>query len=211
MNTKLGLALIAAFATAVPASAQLSTTDRIRDRIIIATGGRVDSRTGEVRTGSDARRDGAVRNRSTRVPPGHLPPRGMCRVWVDGVPPGQQPPVTSCAQAEQDRLRYGASARVIYGDRESFRGRGNGKFRDRERRECQLRDAVVIDGRVVDVCSDDNARGNRRGRDAGRRIDHDDEDSDDEDSDDDDRRDKLSKAEKERMKAARKAAKRNGR
>jgi len=25
------------------------------------------------------------------VPPGHLPKRGQCRVWIPGVPPGRQP------------------------------------------------------------------------------------------------------------------------
>lgn len=32
------------------------------------------------------------------VPPGHLPPPGECRVWVPGVPPGQQRhPARSCS------------------------------------------------------------------------------------------------------------------
>ena len=31
-----------------------------------------------------------------RVPPGHLPPAGQCRVWVPGRPPGQQAPAGSC-------------------------------------------------------------------------------------------------------------------
>src|SRR5688500_9828302 len=30
------------------------------------------------------------------VPPGHLPPAGLCRVWYDGVPPGHQPAPTNC-------------------------------------------------------------------------------------------------------------------
>jgi hypothetical protein len=25
------------------------------------------------------------------VPPGQMPSPGMCRVWIDGVPPGRQP------------------------------------------------------------------------------------------------------------------------
>lgn len=48
-----------------------------------------------------------------RVPPGHLPPAGMCRVWYDNVPPGRQPAPTSCRDAER---RAGRNARVIYGD-----------------------------------------------------------------------------------------------
>ena len=34
-----------------------------------------------------------------RVPPGHMPPAGMCRVWYMGRPPGHQPRPTSCARA----------------------------------------------------------------------------------------------------------------
>ncbi|HEU5049517.1 MAG TPA: hypothetical protein VFU00_04275, partial [Gemmatimonadales bacterium] len=48
-----------------------------------------------------------------KVPPGHMPPPGMCRVWVDGVPPGRQPRPTDCATA---RRQAGYNARVIYGD-----------------------------------------------------------------------------------------------
>jgi hypothetical protein len=32
-----------------------------------------------------------------RVPPGHLPDAGECRVWVDGLPPGQQARARSCS------------------------------------------------------------------------------------------------------------------
>jgi hypothetical protein len=48
------------------------------------------------------------------VPPGHRPPAGMCRIWLHGVPPGQQPEPTDCATAVRERP---ASARVIFGDR----------------------------------------------------------------------------------------------
>jgi len=37
----------------------------------------------------------------TGVPPQAYPPRGMCRVWLDGLSPSQQPPVTDCATAER--------------------------------------------------------------------------------------------------------------
>lgn len=30
------------------------------------------------------------------VPPGHLPPPGMCRVWLPDTPPGHQPKPDSC-------------------------------------------------------------------------------------------------------------------
>ena len=57
-----------------------------------------------------------------RVPPGHRPPAGMCRVWIDGVPPGRQPAPTSCARAERERYSYGRGARVVYGERGVLRG-----------------------------------------------------------------------------------------
>ena len=50
------------------------------------------------------------------VPRGHRPPPGMCRIWLDGVPPGQQPEPTDCATAVRERP---AGARVIFGDRRS--------------------------------------------------------------------------------------------
>lgn len=36
---------------------------------------------------------------SLRIPPGHLPPPGFCRVWYPGRPPGHQPPPTDCDTA----------------------------------------------------------------------------------------------------------------
>lgn len=101
---------------------------------------------------------------TSRVPPGHLPPRGMCRVWIDGVPPGQQPPVTDCATAQRNRV---ANSRVIHGSQESFPGRGRGKFDRSSNVDCTFRDAVVVSGRVIDVCRDANGRViDRRDRDA---------------------------------------------
>ena len=47
------------------------------------------------------------------VPPGHLPPPGLCRVWLPDRPPGLQPAPTSCRAAERNAARFGG--RVIYG------------------------------------------------------------------------------------------------
>jgi|GEM_PF-4907600 len=63
--------------------------------------------------------------RGVRIPPGHLPGPGECRVWYPGVPPGHQPPPFRCA----DRYRaphgagwgyapdgrYGAYGPEVYG------------------------------------------------------------------------------------------------
>ena len=62
-------------------------------------------------------------NGKNRIPPGHLPAAGECRVWYDGVPPGRQPRPTSCAEAERIASRD-RNARVLYGsDRD-------GRYRD---------------------------------------------------------------------------------
>lgn len=69
------------------------------------------------------------------IPPGHLPPAGLCRVWYDGVPPGQQPRPTSCAEAERIASRDGR-ARVVYGSSTS----GNAPvYRDEQRYPGDIR------------------------------------------------------------------------
>lgn len=60
-----------------------------------------------------------------RVPPGQMPPSGMCRIWIDGVPPGRQPAPTDCNTAERNRP---SNARVIYGN-----SAGGDVYRDRTR------------------------------------------------------------------------------
>jgi hypothetical protein len=33
-----------------------------------------------------------------KIPPGHMPPPGKCRIWFPERPPGQQPPPGECAE-----------------------------------------------------------------------------------------------------------------
>jgi hypothetical protein len=161
MNTKTAFAVLAAALVAAPLSAQIRPrTDqgrRTADGSVIRSDGSVVRSDGSiVRPDGTVIRtsDGTVSRRSSRIPPGQLPPRGMCRVWIDGVPPGQQPPVTDCATAERNRV---ANSRVIYGDRQSFPGRANGRNGNQNARtQCVYRDAVVVNGRTVDVCRDAN-------------------------------------------------------
>ena len=68
-----------------------------------------------------------------RVPPGHLPQPGQCRVWYDGVPPGHQPGPTSCSEAERIAARE-RNARVIYGSDRGRRDRDDDRWeRDDDR------------------------------------------------------------------------------
>ena len=47
------------------------------------------------------------------IPADHRPPPGMCRIWIDGVPAGQQSAPTDCATAIRNRP---ANGRVVFGD-----------------------------------------------------------------------------------------------
>jgi hypothetical protein len=124
------------------------------------------------------RSGGEVSRTHDRIPPGQLPPRGMCRVWIDGVPPGQQPGVTDCVTAERNRV---ANSRVIYGDVQSFPGKGRGKFRTTSSRtvsrNCTMWDGVIVNGRVVNVCRDSDVRRDKTGRVIRRDRDDDDDDN----------------------------------
>jgi hypothetical protein len=47
------------------------------------------------------------------VPNGQRPPAGMCRIWIDGVPPGHQPAPTDCETAVRNQPR---NSQIIWGD-----------------------------------------------------------------------------------------------
>ena len=51
--------------------------------------------------------------KSTPIPADARPPKGMCRIWINGVPAAQQPAATDCPTALKNRP---ANARVIFGD-----------------------------------------------------------------------------------------------
>jgi hypothetical protein len=94
------------------------------------------------------------RNRGPdKVPPGHMPPAGMCRIWIDGVPPGRQPKPTNCATA---RRRVPDNARVIYGARTDRR---DDRYDDRiyrSDRDVRRTDDKVASDRKVDDRRDDD-------------------------------------------------------
>ena len=58
------------------------------------------------------RHDGRDKDRShghaqVKVPPGHLPPPGECRIWFPDRPPGHQPPPGDCRELSR-RVPHGA-------------------------------------------------------------------------------------------------------
>ncbi len=53
------------------------------------------------------------REQPVEIPEKHRPPKGMCRIWIDGVPPDKQPAPTDCSTALKNKPRNG---RVIFGD-----------------------------------------------------------------------------------------------
>jgi hypothetical protein len=48
------------------------------------------------------------------IPPAYLPPAGMCRIWIENVPPAQQPAPTDCTTAVKTRPQNG---RVVFGEK----------------------------------------------------------------------------------------------
>ena len=58
-------------------------------------------------------KDSAKRTAVSLVPADARPPKGMCRIWLDGVPATQQPAATDCSTAVKNRP---SNARVIFGD-----------------------------------------------------------------------------------------------
>jgi hypothetical protein len=47
-----------------------------------------------------------------RIPPGHLPPPGECRIWYPDLPPGHQPPPGDCLDLQ---WQVPPGAWLIYG------------------------------------------------------------------------------------------------
>jgi hypothetical protein len=58
-------------------------------------------------------KDPVRQGQTSAVPADARPPKGMCRIWLDGVPAAQQPAATDCQTAIKNRP---ANGRVIFGD-----------------------------------------------------------------------------------------------
>jgi hypothetical protein len=52
-------------------------------------------------------------SREQIVPTAFYPPAGMCRIWINEVPAGQQPAPTDCTSAVRNRP---ANGKVLFGD-----------------------------------------------------------------------------------------------
>lgn len=74
--------------------------------------------------------------RPVRVPPGHLPPPGFCRLWYPGRPPGHQPPSRPCGSLFRTRGGPGAVIIVRPDHRRGYRGgpEWDGRWRKRKHR-----------------------------------------------------------------------------
>jgi len=66
-----------------------------------------------VKPKSQSTQQQSQQRRDQIVPPGFFPPAGMCRIWLNDVPPGQQPAPTDCAAAVRNRPTNG---KVLFGD-----------------------------------------------------------------------------------------------
>lgn len=51
--------------------------------------------------------------RKAAIPADARPPKGMCRVWINGVPAAQQPAATDCPTAVKN---LPPNARILFGD-----------------------------------------------------------------------------------------------
>src|SRR3954471_13197779 len=64
-------------------------------------------------------------SKKSSIPAQARPPKGMCRIWLDGVPAAQQPAATDCPTAIRNRPTNG---RVIFGDdADSTKSKGGDK------------------------------------------------------------------------------------
>src|SRR5205085_9578634 len=80
-----------------------------------------------------------TQRRDQIVPPGFFPPAGMCRIWLNDVPAGQQPAPTDCPAAVRNRP---ANARVLFGD-ESQKGKKGKSDKSKSSPTDQLVDLIT--------------------------------------------------------------------
>lgn len=79
---------------------------------LVLTAGLIAAAAAPVARAQQAQQKDSAR-KSTSVPADARPPKGMCRIWLDGVPAAQQPAATDCTTAVRNRP---ANGHVIFGD-----------------------------------------------------------------------------------------------
>jgi hypothetical protein len=97
---------------------------------------------GTLAAASEAGAQGRGQGGRDTIPTAYRPPAGMCRIWLDNVPPAQQPAPTDCASAVRNRPSNG---RVIFGDEPKDKGQ---RFRPKSRGD--ERDTAARDRRPAD-------------------------------------------------------------
>ncbi len=88
------------------------------------------------------------------VPMGMMPPAGMCRVWIQGVPPGRQPAPTSCGVAAR---WLPANGRLVYGPtvyNNNDRLYEERMIRERELQIARERDLQIARERELQIARD---------------------------------------------------------
>lgn len=82
---------------------------------LLLIAGLVSAAAAPARAGAQQQAKDSARRGQTQaaVPAEARPPKGMCRIWIDGVPAAQQPAATDCTTAVKNRPTNG---RVIFGD-----------------------------------------------------------------------------------------------
>jgi hypothetical protein len=95
---------------------KVSLSSLLRFAIVLAVAFFASASVAEAQRPVPVNPQGPVTKQSTQkqiVPPGFFPPAGMCRIWINDVPAGQQPAPTDCASAVRNRP---SNAKVLFGD-----------------------------------------------------------------------------------------------
>lgn len=79
--------------------------------LVVLSSGLIVATAAPVMAQGGAQKDSAKKGNA--IPADSRPPKGMCRIWIEGVPAAQQPAATDCPTAIKNRPSNG---KVIFGD-----------------------------------------------------------------------------------------------
>ena len=83
----------------------------MRQLLLVLSCGLIVATAAPVMAQGGAQKDSGKKGNS--IPADARPPKGMCRIWIEGVPAAQQPAATDCPTAIKNRPSNG---KVIFGD-----------------------------------------------------------------------------------------------